>query len=215
MKSVLGLVVLGVLAIALLGGCTVYSGYRQVINMDENVRNSWANVETELQRRYDLIPNLVATVKGVAQQEQKVFGDIANARKAYGTAGTPAAKAEAANQVESALSRLLVIVEQYPELRSSEAFLKLQDQLEGSENRIRVQRDRYNEAVRALNAFIRPFPGSFYASIAGVEKGEYFKMKEAAAEPPAVNFGDAKTAAVERRFRVRRFYRARRFVRYV
>jgi LemA protein len=188
MKANVAAVLALVVILVLVGGCTAYQGYRRAITLDEQVRNNWAQVENQLQRRYDLIPNLVATVKGVAGQEQKVFGEIAEARKAYGSAQTQRARAEAANEVESALGRLLLIVENYPQLRSNESFLKLQDQLEGTENRLSVERQRYNESVRELNTFIRPFPGSFYARLAGVEPAEYFKMKAAARETPGVDF---------------------------
>ncbi len=194
MKTTWPLVVSILVLVTLLGGCTAYQGYRRAITMDEEVHNRWAQVESQLQRRYDLIPNLVATVKGVAGQEQKVFGDIAEARKAYGSAQSQRDRAQAANQVESALGRLLVIVERYPELRSNESFLKLQDQLEGTENRLSVERQRYNDAVRDLNQFIRPFPGSFYARIAGVQAAEYFKMQPAAEQPPKVDFGQPQAA---------------------
>ncbi len=194
MKSAIGLVLILILAVVVVGGCAGYKGYRQVIVMDEDVKNQWAQVENQLQRRYDLIPNLVETVKGIAGQEQKVFGDIAEARTRYGSATNQREKTEAANQVESALSRLLVIVEQYPELRSNESFLKLQDQLEGTENRLSVERQRYNDAVRDLNRYIRPFPGSLYASFAGVQPAEYFKPTPGSETPPKVDFTPAKTS---------------------
>lgn len=197
MKSSIGLIVVVLLGALLLGGCTAYQGYRRVINLDEDVKNSWAQVQNQLQRRYDLIPNLVETVKGIAGQEQKVFGDIAEARTRYGSATGQREQAEAANQLESALSRLLVIVERYPELRSNESFLKLQDQLEGTENRLAVERKRYNDTVRELNRYIRPFPGSFYASLAGVEQAEYFEPTPGSEEAPKVDFSPAPEKAAE------------------
>jgi LemA protein len=188
------LIILGVIIlVAVLGGGCVYSGYKAVINMDESVRSGWAEVENQLQRRYDLIPNLEATVKGVAKQEQTIFLGIAEARKAYFQAqksGTVAEQATAATQVESALSRLLFLQEKYPELKSNESFLKLQDTLEGTENRLAVARERYNKNVQALNAYIRVFPRSFYASLAGVQPAQYFKPPDIAKENPRVNFGD-------------------------
>jgi LemA protein len=198
MGRILGIILVVVLASVLLGGGCAYSGYKQAITMEENVKGAWAGVENQLQRRYDLIPNLVSTVKGVAAQEQKIFLGIAEARKAYFQAqksGTVAEQAAAANQVESALSRLLLLRETYPELKSNESFLKLQDTLEGTENRLAVSRDRYNDQVRALNTYIRIFPGSLYASFAGVQPAEYFEPPEAAKENPKVDFGDAPAKA--------------------
>ncbi|HHH14119.1 MAG TPA: LemA family protein, partial [candidate division WWE3 bacterium] len=121
--------------------------YNSLVRLQEEVNNQWAQVETQYQRRYDLIPNLVETVKGVAGQEQKVFGDIAEARTRYAGAQNPQERVDAANQLETALGRLLVIVENYPQLKSSESFNTLMAQLEGTENRISVERKRYNEKV--------------------------------------------------------------------
>jgi len=182
-----GLLVLGVL----LGGGCVLSGYNRVVGMDEAVDNAWAEVENQLQRRYDLIPNLVETVKGIAKQEQDVFLGIANSRKAYFQAKTVGEKAVAAGGVERALSRLLLLRETYPQLKSNESFLKLQDQLEGTENRLAVARKRYNDRVRELNTYIRQLPGRFYASLAGVKEGEYFEITAEAAKTPKVKFGES------------------------
>ncbi|HEX4000173.1 MAG TPA: LemA family protein [Pirellulales bacterium] len=179
---------IALLAIAVLGGGCVFMGYNRAISMDEAVKNNWSQVENQLQRRYDLIPNLVATVKGTAGQEQAVFLGIANARKAYFQADTVADKARAATQVESALSRLLLLQEAYPQLKSNEAFLKLQDQIEGTENRLSVERERYNESVRALNTYVRQFPGTFFARLAGVREAEYFQIDKAARTAPKVDF---------------------------
>lgn len=186
--KILAAVLIGIVLLALLGGGCVLQGYNQAIALDEGVKVQWAQVENQLQRRYDLIPNLVETVKGVAGQEQTVFLGIAEARKAYFSAQTVAEKAEAAGRVESALSRLLLLRETYPELRSNESFLKLQDSLEGTENRLAVERQRYNEAVERLNAYARQLPGRFYASLAGVEKAEYFEPPPEAKETPKVDF---------------------------
>lgn len=183
----LGGVVLLLVAALVVGGCA-YSGYNQAIKLDESVHSQWSQVENQLQRRYDLIPNLVETVKGAAGQEQTVFLGIAEARKAYFQAGTVARKAEAASSMESALSRLLVFSEQYPQLRSSEAFTQLQAQIEGTENRLAVERMRYNEAVKQLNIFIRQPLGRIYARLAGVESAEYFEVSEAAQSRPDVKF---------------------------
>lgn len=177
--------------VALLAGGCVFKGYNQAIAIDEDVKQRWAQVENQLQRRYDLIPNLVETVKGVAGQEQKVFLGIAEARTKYfqtKDTGTVAEKAEAASGVERALSRLLFLQEQYPELKSNESFLKLQDELAGTENRLAVERKRYNEGVQELNTFARQFPSSIYASLAGVKPAAQFAAPEAAKEPPKVDF---------------------------
>ncbi len=191
--KIAGLILLGLLALVLLGGGCVYQGYNEAIGLDEEVKQRWAQVENELQRRYELIPNLVNTVKGVAGQEQKVFLGIAEARKAYFQAqesGTVADKARAAGDLERTLSRLLMLQETYPELKSNESFLKLQDDLEGTENRLAVERKRYNDAVQTLNTYVRRFPGTFFASLAGVRSAEYFKMEAEAKSAPKVDFSD-------------------------
>lgn len=183
---------LGCLAVAaaavLLVGALVASGYNRAVTLDEQVDSQWAQVENQLQRRYDLIPNLVETVKGITGQEEKIFLQLAEARKAYVNAASVPAKAEAAEGVESALARLLVLPENYPQLRSSESFLKLQDQLEGTENRLSVARMRYNDAVRELNTFRRRITGRFFAALAGVEAAEYFEIEEVAKQTPQVDF---------------------------
>jgi LemA protein len=186
---IFGLVVL--CFVVLVGGC-LFSGYNRAIGLDEQVKNQWSQVDNQLQRRYDLIPNLVETVKGIAKQEKDVFLGIAEARKAYFQADNAADKAHAANMVESALSRLLVLQEKYPELKSNEAFLKLQDQLEGTENRLTVARQNYNDAVRTLNTSVRQFPGSLYARLAGIKEAEYFQIEKAAREAPKVDFSGKK-----------------------
>lgn len=192
MKSLLPLVIVLVLIALVIGGCGM-SGYNRVIGMDEDVKSAWAQVENQLQRRYDLIPNLVETVKGVAQQEKDVFIGVAEARNQFEKASTVNEKAAAASLVERALGRLIAVREAYPELKSNESFLKLQDQLEGTENRIAVERGRYNEAARNLNAYIRAFPGSIWASFAGVGQAEYFNVtNERAKEAPEVSFSSAK-----------------------
>ena len=169
----------------------IVGGYNRAVAMDEAVNQHWAQVENQLQRRYDLIPNLEATVKGTALQEQKVFLGIAEARKAYFQASTVDEKAAAAGKVEGALSRLLLLAEAYPELKSNEAFLKLQDALEGTENRLSVERGRYNESVQTLNQFVRQFPGRLYASFAGVHERKYFEIEAPAKERPKVDFSDS------------------------
>lgn len=185
------LVCLGVVAFLAIIALVVFrSGYNKAITMDEQVRSSWAQVENQLQRRYDLIPNVVETVKGVAKQEEKIFLGIAEARKAYFQAKSIGAKAKAAGTLESALSRLLMLQENYPALRSNESFLKLQDQLEGTENRLSVERMRYNEAVRRLNTYTRTFFGRFYCGFAGVEGAQYFEIEEEVRENPKVDFSE-------------------------
>ena len=165
--------------------------YNRAVSLDEAVKSQWAQVENQLQRRYDLIPNLVETVKGFAAQEKSVFLGVAEARKAYFQASqgaSVAGKARAAGQLEGALSRLLLLQEKYPELKSNENFMKLQDSLEGTENRIAVERMRYNESVKQLNTYTRRFFGRLFAAWAGVEKAEYFEVPEAAKEAPQVKF---------------------------
>lgn len=164
------------------------SGYDNVIAMDENIKSSWAQVENQLKRRYDLIPNLVETVKGYATHEKELFENIANARTKYFQANTVKDKVQASNQIEGFLSRLLVLREAYPNLKANESFLKLQDSLEGTENRIAVERMRYNDAVKTLNTYTRTFFGRFFASIAGVTAAEYYEVPDAEKEAPKVKF---------------------------
>ncbi len=173
--------------VLLVGGC-LYSGYNRAIALDEEVKSAWAQVENQLQRRFELIPNLVETVKGFAGQEKEIFLGVANARKSYFQAKSVGAKARAAGMFESALSRLLVLREAYPELKSNQSFLKLQDSLEGTENRLAVERMRYNERVKQLNTFSRKLTGRLYASLAGVERAEYFEVSEEAKTTPKVSF---------------------------
>ena len=155
----------------------------------EAVNASWAQVDVVLQRRADLIPNLVETVKGFAAQEQTVFGDIAKARSALLGAHSPAEKIAANGQLDSALGRLLVVVENYPQLRSNENFLRLQDELAGTENRIAVERKRYNDAIQDYNTYIGLFPNDIYARWAGFQRNNaYFAAPEASREAPKVQF---------------------------
>lgn len=187
--KILLLLVVAMFGGLVLVGCMTMSGYNKAISLEESVGAKWAQVENQLQRRYDLIPNLVETVKGFAGQEEKIFLGVAEARKAYFSAQGPAAKARAATGLEGALSRLLVLRETYPELKSNQNFLQLQDELAGTENRLAVERKRYNESVEDLNRYVRKFPGSVFASIAGVDKAEYFKPDEQALEgAPKVDF---------------------------
>jgi LemA protein len=185
-----GLVVLIVLAvIALMLGSSFISRRNQMAIKREAVNAAWAQVDVVLQRRADLIPNLVETVKGIAVQEQIVFGDIAKARSALLGARSPAEKIAANGQLDSAWGRLLVIVENYPQLKSNENFLRLQDELAGTENRIAVERRRYNETVQDYNTFIAVFPNSLVASLSGFTRNDaYFKTDEGARRAPSVKF---------------------------
>jgi len=162
--------------------------YNSLVTMDEQVNASWAQVENQLQRRYDLIPNYVETVKGYAAHEREVFIDVTEARSKVGGATGVNEKIEANNQLSSALARLLVVVERYPELKANENFIRLQDELAGTENRIAVERMRYNEAVRAFNTRIRQFPTNMVAGMFGFEKAEFFQVPEEAKTVPAVKF---------------------------
>jgi LemA protein len=169
-------------------GCSFYKGYNRAVALDEGVQSAWAQVENQLQRRYELIPNLVETVKGLAGQEEKIFLGVAEARKSYFQAKTTGEKAAAAGGFERALSRLLVLKETYPELKSNESFLKLQDEVSGTENRLATVRRRYNDSVKTLNTFTRKLLGGVYARLAGVEKAEYFEITEEARTTPKVDF---------------------------
>src|SRR5271157_2767607 len=161
------LIVLGIIVVIgfVFGGWAV-GQYNMVISMDEQVKAQWAQVDNQLKRRYDLIPNLVETVKGYAAHEREIFENIAQARTQYFQAKTPADKIQASNQLEGVLSRLLVLRETYPQLKANESFLKLQDSLEGTENRIAVERKRYNDAAQVLNTYRRSVTGSIISSIA-------------------------------------------------
>ena len=185
----IALIVVGVI---LLIGFMTFSwfrgGYDNVVAMDENIKGKWAQVENQLKRRYDLIPNLIETVKGYAGHEKELFENIANARTKYFQAGSVKDKVKASGQLEGFLSRLLVLREAYPDLKANQSFLKLQDSLEGTENRIAVERKRYNEAVQLLNTYIRTFFGRFFAAFAGVSSAEYFEIPEAEKEAPQVKF---------------------------
>ncbi len=187
----IALIVLAVLLIiALMLGSSFIGRRNQMAVKREAVNAAWAQVDVVLQRRADLIPNLVETVKGFAAQEQTVFGDIAKARSALLGAHSPTDKIAANGQLDSALGRLLVVVENYPQLKSNENFLRLQDELAGTENRIAVERRRYNETVQDYNTFIALFPNSLVASMSGFARNDaYFKTEEGARVVPKVSFG--------------------------
>jgi LemA protein len=167
-----------------------YVGVRNdLVTKNEAVKSSWSQVDIVLQRRADLIPNLVETVKGIAGQEQKVFGDIAAARSRLLSAGTPADKIAANQQLDGAIGRLLVVVENYPQLKSNENFLRLQDELAGTENRIAVERKRYNDTLQDYNTYVQKFPNNIYAGWAGFKPNEaYFAASEESRQVPKVNF---------------------------
>ena len=185
-----------VLILAFVLGSAYVGRRNQMAIKREAVNGQWAQVDVVLQRRADLIPNLVQTVKGYAVQEQTVFGDIAAARAALVGAKTPSDKIAANGQLDSALSRLLVIVENYPQLKSNENFQRLQDELAGTENRIAVERKRYNDAVQDYNTYISLFPNSLVASFGGFARNDaYFKTEEGARQAPKVNFDYSKPAA--------------------
>jgi LemA protein len=170
----------------------VISFYNNAILKREAIRSQFSQIDVVLKRRYDLIPNLIQTVKGVAIQEQEIFVKIAEARTKYGSAITNEEKIKSANEIEGLLSRLLVIVENYPQLRSSESFNKLMDELSGTENRIAVERRRYNEIVREYNMFIKRFPNNILANFFGFKEEPYFEITSIEREAPKVNFEDLK-----------------------
>ncbi len=185
-------IAIGVLVLVVLGiiiGSWYIKSRNQVITLDEDINGAWAEIDNQLQRRSDLIPNLVETVKGFAAHEEKIFTDIADARARLAGAGSVSEKAEGYNELQGALSRLLVVVENYPNLKSNENFIRLQDELAGTENRIAVARKRYNDKVRSYNTQIRTFPGSTIAGSMGFESRDYFEIDETARIAPTVNFG--------------------------
>jgi LemA protein len=184
------------LVIGLLLGSSFVSRRNQMAIKREAVNAAWSQVDVVLQRRADLIPNLVETVKGYAAQEVTVFGDIAKARSALLSASTPADKIAANQRLDSALGRLLVVVENYPQLKSNENFLRLQDELAGTENRIAVERRRYNETLQDYNTYISLFPNNLVASMSGFARNDaYFKADEGARQVPKVNFEKQKAPA--------------------
>ncbi len=165
------------------------NGYNQAIAKDEEVKSAWAQIDNQLQRRNDLIPNLVSTVKGYAAQEKDIFTEVTRLRSQWGKSASVGSKIENANAMSGALSRLLVVAENYPQLKSNENFLALQAQLEGTENRIAVERMRYNRVVKDFNRFQRLFFGRFFTAQAGVtEPAVYFEAEESASKVPAVKF---------------------------
>ena len=179
-----------IIAILLLIGIFWFVGQQNsLVTLEESVDAAWSEIDNQLQRRSDLIPNLVATVQGFAGQEREVYGQIANARARLAGAQTVGETAESYGELQGALSRLLVIVENYPELRSNENFIRLQDELAGTENRIAVARRRYNEAVQQFNTRIRLFPTRTVANRLGMVARDYFEIDEGARSVPQVDFG--------------------------
>lgn len=185
-------IALGILAVIVAIGIIIVGWgigqYNKIISMDEQVKAQWAQVENQLKRRYDLIPNLVETVKGYAKHEKEIFENIAEARTRYFQAKNITDKIKASNELEGVLSRLLVLREAYPQLKANENFLKLQDSLEGTENRIAVERKRYNEAVQRLNTYRRTVFGRIFSAIAGVGEAAYYEIPAAEKEAPKVKF---------------------------
>ncbi len=181
----IGSAVLMALAALVLSGCS----YNTFVSQEEAIKTQWAQVENQLQRRNDLIPNLVESVKGIAQQERDVFGQIADSRSKLAGAQTPGDRMQAANEQSGALARLLVVVENYPQLRSNEQFARLMDELSGTENRLAVERMRYNERVQAYNTSRRRFPSNITAGLFGFEEYPLFDAPPEVERVPQVDFG--------------------------
>jgi LemA protein len=182
-KGIIALV--AVVAVVLIWG---FSGYNHLITLNEAADSQWAKVETQYQRRFDLIPNLVSATKAALTQEQTVFSDIANARAQYSGATTPDEKAAAASQVESSLGRLIAIVENYPQLASSGNIRDLMTELEGTENRVSVERTRFNDEIQAYNTALKRFPTVILATLTGFRERAYFQAAAGAEQAPQVNF---------------------------
>jgi LemA protein len=180
---------IGIVVVAAIIALSFVGTYNSIVSKHENITARWAQVENQLQRRNDAIPNIVNTVKGYAAHEKTVFQDVTNARSQWARAGTVEEKVKAAGTMDSALARLLLVVENYPELKANQNFLSLQDELAGTENRIAVERMRYNEAVRDFNTTVRMFPGNIIAGMFGYKPAtEYFKAEEKAKRVPEVRF---------------------------
>jgi len=183
------LIILGIIILlGFLFYSTIAGTYNTLVTLDEGVKTAWAQVENQLQRRFDLIPNYVETVKGYAKHEKEVFLKVTEARTKVGSATNIPEKIRANNELSSALSRLLLVVERYPDLKANQNFIRLQDELAGTENRIAVERRRYNEAVKTYNIRVRSFPTNILAGIFGFEKAAFFEVPEAAKAVPKVTF---------------------------
>jgi len=185
-RGLVVLIAIAVLALLIVG--RLIGSYNTLVNKRTQVQAAFAEVDNQLQRRSDLIPNLVETVKGIAAQEQEVFGQIAASRAALAGARTPQDKIAAAQSLDSALSRLLVVIENYPQLRSSENFMRLQDELAGTENRLAVSRQRYNETTAEYNAMIKRFPTNLFANMLGFKEEPFYQVPVEARTRPQVNF---------------------------
>jgi LemA protein len=192
MKAALAVIAILLILALIVGG--MYAGRRnEMVRLNEQVKSNWAQVDVVLQRRADLIPNLVATVQGFAAHEETVFDDIAKARTQYMNAQTPADKIAASNQIAPLETKILALSENYPQLKSNENFLRLQDELAGTENRIAVERKRYNDSIQAYNTYIGLFPNNIFAGWAGFKRNnDYFQTPEASREVPKVQFPAAK-----------------------
>jgi LemA protein len=187
-----GFAILAVVALLVLGiGGWVVSNYNTLVTKQTEVKRSFAEVDNLLLRRNDLIPNLVETVKGIAAQEQVLFGQIADARASMAGARTTEQKIAAGNAMDTAIGRLLVVIENYPQLRSQENFLRLQDELAGTENRLSVARTRYNEVVRDFNVLVKRFPTNLFAGMFGYKEEPFYQVTEAQREVPRVQFPGA------------------------
>ncbi len=183
------IIVLVVIAILAISTYSFFAGnYNKFVKLDQDVKSSWAQVENQLKRRFDLIPNLVETVKGYAKQEKDVMVEVTNARAKVGGAATVPDKIAANNELSGALSRMLLVVEKYPDLKSNQNFMHLQDELAGTENRIAVERMRYNEAVKIYNQAIKSFPANLLAGMYGFAEGDFFEAPKEAKEAPKVKF---------------------------
>ena len=182
----IGLVVVAVVVLGI-GGCLV-GNYNTLVSTKESVDQRWAQVDNQLQRRNDLIGSLVETVKGTAIQEQEVFGKIATARAQLAGAHTPDEKIAAGQQMDGALARLLVVVENYPQLKSNEAFLQLMDELAGTENRLATERMRYNQEVQGYNVLVKRFPTNLYATAFNFDQAPYYEIPPEARQVPKVDF---------------------------
>ena len=181
---------IGILAVIAIIAITIIPSYNGLVNKDEDVDQAYAQIENQLQRRLDLIPNLVNTVKGYASQEKEVIQSISDARANLAGAKTPGDQATADDQLTTALNRLLVVVENYPDLKSNQTFQQLMDELAGTENRIAVARKDYNDAVSTYNRSVKRFPGSIIAGVFNFDEKEYFKASEGADQAPTVDFGE-------------------------
>ena len=181
---------IGILVVVVLLAIMIIPSYNGLVNKEEDVNQAYAQIENQLQRRLDLMPNLVNTVKGYASQEKDVIQSISDARANLAGAATPADQATANDQLTNALNRLLVVVENYPDLKSNTTFQQLMDELAGTENRISVARKDYNDTVSGYNRSVKRFPGSIIAGVFGFDEIEYFKASEGAEQAPTVDFGE-------------------------